>query len=115
MTVANRIERIAADIRRDERQLEQLTAAGSADSDWARAVRDRLAVARADLEHWRGVRSQQLADGTATSYSRDNVQPGDLVKIRGRWHNDSELESVTVSPAARCACTSCHGDLFVQL
>lgn len=98
VTVANRVERLSAGIRLDERRL----AALEASTDQVRngcdqSLLERLAAARADLEHWQGVRAAQLADGTATDYSRETVRPGDLVKIRGRWYTVARANAKTVA------------------
>ena len=93
VTVANRIERLGADIRGMERTLAQSVAAGRP----AQALEDRLAIARADLEHWQKVRAEQLATGQATNYSRENVAVGDLVKISGSWHTVARCNAKTVA------------------
>lgn len=85
VTVANRIERLAAAVRRDVREQDRLAAADRSDSDYGLALADRLAHTRAELEHWQTVRAAQVADGTATGYSRDTVAAGDLIKIGGQW------------------------------
>lgn len=93
MTVANRIERLGADIRRMERNLAHAVAAGYHRQD----LEDQLAIDRADLEHWQKVRAEQIATGQATSYGRDNVAVGDLVKISGSWHTVARCNAKTVA------------------
>ena len=93
VTVANRIERLGADIRRMEHSLAQSVAAGHPRQD----LEDRLAIDRADLEHWMQVRADQLATGQATNYSRENVAVGDLVKIGGSWHTVARCNAKTVA------------------
>lgn len=93
VTVANRIERLGADIRRMERSLAQSVAAGHPRQD----LEDQLAIDRADLEHWMQVRADQLATGQATNYSRENVAVGDLVKIGGSWHTVARCNAKTVA------------------
>lgn len=85
VTVANRIERLAAAIRRDLREQSRLTRAGNADSTHAVTLADRLAHNQAELAHWQTVREAQIADGTATHYGRDSVAAGDLVRVCGQW------------------------------
>lgn len=97
VTVANRVQRFAADVRRDARQLEQLTARGAAESAYGVELAERLAHTRAELEHWQKVRAAQIAAGTATGYSRDQVAAGDLVKIRGQWRRVVRASRATVS------------------
>ena len=93
VTVANRIERLGAEIRRTERALEQSAAAGHRRQD----LEDQLAIDRADLEHWQKVRAEQLETGQATNYSRENVAVGDLVKIGGSWHTVARCNAKTVA------------------
>lgn len=97
VTVANRIDRLAASIRRDERELEKLVAAGRTSGGYHQSLTDRLEADRADLEHWTRVRAQQQADGVATNYSRENVAKGDAVKVRGHWHRVARANAKTVS------------------
>jgi hypothetical protein len=93
VTVANRIERLGAEIRRMERAIEQSAAAGHRRQD----LEDQLAIDRADLEHWQKVRVEQLETGQATNYSRENVAVGDLVKIGGSWHTVARCNAKTVA------------------
>ncbi|KAB7740966.1 DUF3560 domain-containing protein [Nostocoides sp. F2B08] len=93
VTVANRIERLAAGVRRMERSLAQSAAAGHQRQD----LEDLLAIDRADLEHWQKVRADQLATGQATNYSPENVAVGDLVKISGSWHTVARCNAKTVA------------------
>lgn len=97
VTVANRIERLGAQLRADERELDKLVPAGLTVSTYEETLRDRLEHTQAELEHWQGVRSQQIADGIATNYSRTNVAAGDLVKIRGRWYRVARANVKTVA------------------
>nr|WP_281496971.1 DUF3560 domain-containing protein [Ornithinimicrobium sp. F0845] len=98
VTVANRIERLGADVRRLERTLAGMNAHGVPEENGHRqSVEDRLAIDRADLEHWKQVRADQIASGEATDYSRDTVAVGDLVKIRGSWRTVARANAKTVS------------------
>jgi Domain of unknown function (DUF3560) len=94
VTVANRVRRLETEIRQAERRLQD----ADVDSDWAQSVRDHLDHARTDLEYWQRIRTQQIADGTATDYGRDTVKAGDEVKIRGGWYRvaRANLKTVTV-------------------
>ena len=98
VTVANRIERLGADVRSLERTLAGMKVNGvPADNAHRQSIEDRLAIDRADLEHWKEVRSEQIANGEATNYSRDTVAVGDLVKIRGSWHTVARCNPKTVA------------------
>lgn len=69
-TVANRIDKLAADQRRAERAGRTTAAAELADQ----------------VDYWRGVRAQQIADGLAADIRPDQVKPGDFARIGRRWH-----------------------------
>lgn len=98
VTVANRIERLAAQARSDERELAKLPAGAAGETTRGHTLlREQLARTTAELEHWRSVRAEQLAAGIATNYSRDSVQRGDLVQIRGQWRKVVRTNTKTVA------------------
>lgn len=106
MTVANRIEKIAADIHRTEREIQAdrydpetgyQPASDELKAARAKRAEPRLAELRDQLEFWEGVRAEQIADGTATGYTRDQIQKGDLVKVRGYWREVVRANPKTVS------------------
>lgn len=98
VTVANRVERLAADVRRLERTLAGINAHDRPQDDPHRqSVEDRLAIDRADLEHWKQVRADQVASGEATDHGPDTVAVGDLVKIRGSWYPVARCNAKTVA------------------
>ncbi len=104
VTVANRIGRLEATIRRLERDLELVeghTGTDSPDEGSRRRRRlelgDAVTASRADLAYWRAVREQQIGDGTATNYSRETVQPGDYVRIGGHWRKVVRCNPKTVA------------------
>lgn len=109
VTVANRIEKFAAEVRGIEREL-----AGKPlwceDGEGGHALkhvqpegtyRARLEAQREgrtrDLEFWREVRAEQIAGGEATDYGPESVSKGDAVKIRGHWHRVARANKKTVS------------------
>lgn len=111
-TVANRIREIEADLRRIDRERDQyrrrddLIAAGVPaerigigaltplrDMDLA----DRTTYLTEQLDYWRNVRAQQITDGTATNYTRDDIHTGDLVKYRGTWYPVVRVNTKSVS------------------
>lgn len=106
MTVGNRIDRLAAQIRKYERELvapvyDPDTGYRSAtEHEQARRRRRRepaIAEARDNLAHWQAVRTQQIADGTVTDYGPHNVAKGDAVKISGDWRRVVRANTKTVS------------------
>lgn len=98
VTVANRIERLAADVRRDERLMARYDAQGWPQDDSRRLpILERLEAARADLSYWESVRAEQISTGAATNYGPDTVAKGDAVKIRGEWYRVVRANPKTVS------------------
>lgn len=87
VTVARRIERLAHEVRRSERTLQQVEAVGAQETPALQQLRDRLAIAKADLEYWQQVRREQIAEGGPGSYGPQQVRVGDQVKIRGHWRH----------------------------
>ncbi len=106
VTVANRIEKIGAELRGTERELDghtrdrgtpyaQTVAPATSDRrEYLSAMRDEQADA---LAYWQNVRASQVQNGEATNYSRETVTKGDAVKIRGHWHRVSRASPKTVS------------------
>ncbi|MFJ3395360.1 DUF3560 domain-containing protein [Leifsonia aquatica] len=109
VTVANRIDRLAAEIRDYTRRLDGHTRnPGSPYREEIPAAtgdyRDRLTVMRAEAEdqyaHWSAVRAQQIADGLTIDASRDIIKPGDLVRIKGRdWEVVAKVNAKTLDVA----------------
>lgn len=109
VTVANRIEKFAAEVRKIEREL----AGGPRwcdDGQGGSALRfrkpegtyrERLETKRdartRDLEFWQNVRSEQVEAGEATNYGPETVSKGDAVKIRGGWHRVARANKKSVS------------------
>jgi hypothetical protein len=106
VTVANRIETLGAEIRKHERQItepaynsrtgyepateEQMERRRARLTPYIEEKRDRLA-------YWEGVRAAQIETGKATGYSRETVQKGDRVKVRGTWYPVVRVNAKSVS------------------
>jgi len=106
VTVANRIEKLGAELRKLERRLtedvydsERGYRPATADEQARRAERlaPYLEEKRDQIAYWEGVRAEQIATGRATGYDRTNVQKGDHVKIRGSWRRVVRVNPKTVS------------------
>ena len=95
VTVANRIERLGAELRTAQRSHDH-----AAQNDQPDAL-DRLADVITDLAdqlgYWQNVRNEQITAGTATNYGPDAVRPGDLVRIRGTWRKVVRANRKTVA------------------
>lgn len=106
VTVANRIDKIGADIRRIERRIvgdtydpEKGYRPATADEIERRtlAYSPKLDELRDQLGYWQNVRDEQIANGTATGYGPSTISRGDEVKIRGHWREVARVNPKTVS------------------
>lgn len=86
VTVANRIEKLSADLRREQR--------GPNRADLVADLAEQVA-------YWEGVRAEQIASGQVIDYGPGNVAKGDLVQVwkGGDWHKVVRVnkKSVTVT------------------
>ncbi|MFE5309915.1 DUF3560 domain-containing protein [Isoptericola sp. NPDC056605] len=96
--VAGRIDRLGAQLRREERDLAHYDGRG-ADPDSVRrlAMIESIDFLRANIDHWQAVRDYQIATGTATNYSAATVHKGDAVQIGGTWYRVARANTKTVS------------------
>lgn len=103
VTVANRIERLAAEVRRQERDLAKVAPdfVPESASSWVVQVREQLERDRADLAYWEQVRAEQVKAGVATDYGPGTVAAGDLVKIGGDWFRVVRANAKTVRVEVR--------------
>ncbi|MBD8535694.1 DUF3560 domain-containing protein [Plantibacter sp. CFBP 13570] len=106
VTVANRIEKYAADIRRLDRErvapvYDDTAGYVPATSEQISRRTARTEPRRAELvdqlAYWEQVRAEQIRTGTATGYDRSTVQKGDRVKVRGSWREVVRVNQKTVS------------------
>jgi Domain of unknown function (DUF3560) len=100
VTVANRVQRLEAQIRKTERALTSSTATGPQHEAWVQRMTDQLTLDRADLDYWAAIRAEQLAAGIATNYGPGSVAAGDLVQVRGRWLRVVRANPKTVTLAS---------------
>ncbi len=106
VTVANRIEKLGADIRRTERRItadryddergyvpagQELIAARTA------RLAPQLAELRDQLAYWEGIHAQQVESGQTSNHSRETIQKGDRVRIRGQWYEVARANLKTIS------------------
>lgn len=96
VTVANRIDKLEAEQRADQRALDGHTRTlftdgrgvkhvektTAATGEYRERLIARMAERAANITYWQGIRTAQIADGTAGDYSPDTITAGDLVKIR---------------------------------
>lgn len=112
VTVARRIDKLAADLRRLERTRDGYTRTLHTNSQTGQKhvethqpaggdYRDRILTdidRTADkLAYWQGVRAQQIADGKVTAFSREVVVKGDHVFYVGQWNEVVRVSAKSVS------------------
>lgn len=94
VSVVNRINKLAADIRRIHRETLAPTyvdgmgyqPATPAQINWRRArYESRLAALTEKHRYWENIRAHQIESGIATDYSPAAVNASGFVKIRDRW------------------------------
>ena len=105
-TVANRIERLSADIRRVERAIVANTydaehgyrPATEAEKE-ARAKRyaPRLAEMKDQHAYWAAIRAEQITTGRVADHSKETITAGDYVKISGHWRKVVKTNVKTVA------------------
>lgn len=110
VTVKNRIDRLEADQRKDQRILDGhrrvvARTAGTeyvdefppATGDYRERVAARLAQTVDQIEYWKGVYAELQAEGRANTYSRETVSKGDEVKYRSSWYAVVRANAKSVS------------------
>ncbi|MDH6284503.1 DUF3560 domain-containing protein [Prescottella agglutinans] len=112
VTVARRIDKLAAELRglertRDgysrtlhtnsqtgEKYVEDHAPAGGA---YREQVLREIAHTADELAYWQGVREQQIAEGKVTPYSRDVLAKGDHVLYVGQWNEVVKVNAKSVT------------------
>lgn len=107
VTVSNRIDKLAAEKRAIQRNLDgYISHRGSpyqsqvAPANGERRERElkRLAETSDALSYWEGVRAEQIASGQVVEYSKDSISAGDFVKVGGSgWWKVVRANVKTVS------------------
>ncbi|TYQ09078.1 UNVERIFIED_ORG: uncharacterized protein DUF3560 [Gordonia westfalica J30] len=112
VTVANRIGKLEAEQRADQRALDGHTRTLFTDSRGVKHVetttaatgdhRERIIARMAEradqITYWHTIRAAQIADGQASDYSPDTITAGDLVKLRHHgWVPVLRVNKKTVS------------------
>lgn len=110
VTVKNRIDRMQADQRSDQRILDgyRRVVARTATGEYADefppatgAYRDqviaRMAQRGEEIDYWKGVYAEQQSAGIAPSYSRETIAKGDHVRYCGRWWPVVRVNAKSVS------------------
>ncbi|WP_416565093.1 DUF3560 domain-containing protein [Nocardia testacea] len=117
VTVANRIEKLEAELRADQRLLDggkrgrapYITIAEPLPAgEYRNRVIARMEQCVVDIGYWKGVRADQIANGEATGYTKADIAKGDYIRYRyGSWHKVVRVngKSVTVESLYIEGCT----------
>ena len=102
VTVANRIEKLEAELRSIQLRIDGVPTNGHPVTEAATGVRlARLEHQKASLidhlDYWKQVRDEQIASGQARNYSQEKISAGDQIKVAGMWW--------TVARANKKTCT----------
>ncbi|KPN46941.1 DUF3560 domain-containing protein [Mycobacterium intracellulare] len=110
VTVKNRIEKLEAEQRGDQRILdghrrvvahtathEYVDEFGPATGPYRDQVIARMAQRENQIDYWNTIYAQLQASGVASTHSRANISKGDLIKYRGHWYPVVRANSKTVS------------------
>ncbi|MEV8136739.1 DUF3560 domain-containing protein [Microbacterium aurantiacum] len=106
ITVANRIEKFRTELRGYERRIVAdvydsergyIPATDEQKQRRAEHYAPFIEQTRDQLTYWEKVRADQVTAGEATNYSRETINAGDAVKIRGQWRRVARANAKTVS------------------
>lgn len=112
LTVANRIERLEAEQRGDQRLLDGHTrvvarvdgearyteTTPAATGEYRQRVIDRMTQRGNDIAYWHRIREQQIADGVTTGFGPDDFAIGDFVRLGGKtWRQVSRVNKKSLS------------------
>lgn len=112
LTVANRIDRLEAEQRGDQRLLDGHTrvvarvdgkvlhseTTTAATAEYRERVIDRMTQRSKDIAYWQRIRQQQIADGLTTGFGPDDFTVGDFVRLGGTiWRQVSRVNKKSLS------------------
>lgn len=108
-TVANRIKKLEADLRRLERSF--VADVRDPDLGYRPATAEEIATRRTthaaraaeladQIAYWKQVREEQIASGAAPGFGPETIVKGDQVKISGSWWEVARVNPKTVSVIA---------------
>lgn len=110
ITVKNRIEKLEAEQRSDQRTLdgyrrvvartathEYVDEFDAATGSYREQVIARMAQRGDQIAYWKAIYADLQTSGVASTHSRDNITKGDLIKYRGHWYPVIRVNAKTVS------------------
>ncbi len=109
-TVKNRIDKLEAELRADQRQLDghrrviERTATVEYADEFPPAsgphreqIVARMAQRADDITYWKNIYATQQAQGIANTYSQDTIAKGDLIQYLNRWYTVLRVKTKSVS------------------
>lgn len=102
VTVANRIEKLEAELRSIQRRIDGVPTRGHVTATPAAGTRlEHLEHQKAGLtdhiEYWQKVRAKQIASGKASNYGPEDIAAGDQIKVGGLWWTVARVNKKTCS------------------
>ncbi len=105
VTVANRIAKLEAEQRADQRTLNggkrgrapYIQYVAPANGQYRERVEAEMIQRADEIEHWKGVRANQIANGETTGYSKADVNKGDWINYRSSWYKVVRVNAKSVS------------------
>lgn len=128
VTVKNRIDKLEAEQRRDERardghrrvvaRTEAATYVdefGPAAGAHREQIIARIAQRADEIIYWKGIYAAQQAAGLANTYGPDSINKGDLIKKRGAWYQVVRVNPKSVSVQVQAGATWTHKIAYHQI
>jgi hypothetical protein len=120
-TVKNRIDKLQADQRRDERARDghrrvvartksatYVDEFGPATGTYREQLLARIAQRADEITYWQGIYAAQQAAGVASTFGPDTIVKGDLIKKRGAWYQVVRVNPKSVSVQVQPGATWTH-------
>lgn len=120
-TVKNRIDKLEAEQRRDERARDghsrvvartstatYVDEFGPATGTYREQIVARMAQRADEIAYWKGIYTAQQEAGLANTYGPDSIAKGDLIKKRGAWYQVVRVNQKTVSVQVQAGATWTH-------
>ena len=109
-TVANRIDKLRAEQRADQRLLDghertlfvhhgirHTEKTPAVEGEHRERVIARMSERADQITYWENIRTGQIVDGTATNYGPDTIAKGDAIAWRGEWFEVKRVNKKTVT------------------
>ena len=81
VVIARRIQKLKKEAAKWQKSIDSMAARGEVSERHNEGLRRE----QEQIAYWEEIHAQHIADGLFKVYTRDDVKPGDWVKIKGRW------------------------------